>query len=175
MDPQYYKVHKMCYDCVIDKEHEIKKQGKWEEYQKQIHNSDIDGIITDYKAFVEAALNESNESFITEGGDVENWVGGINKERAKEALDEQEEEEVETEEETEEIETREPRKLSSEEQEVQNSLEKALEAAKGLGNEKLVTQIGNTITYFTRSEVIKEEQSFEEDIRAKFLRTLRLS
>lgn len=92
-------------------------------------------------------------------------------------LDEQEEEEVEveTEEETEEIETREPRKLSSEEQEVQNSLEKALEAAKGLGNEKLVTQIGNTITYFTRSEVIKEEQSFEEDIRAKFLRTLRLS
>ena len=92
-------------------------------------------------------------------------------------LDEQEEEEVEveTEEETEEIETREPRKLSSEEQEVQNSLEKALEAAKKLGNEKLVTQIGNTITYFTRSEVIKEEQSFEEDIRAKFLRTLRLS
>jgi len=92
-------------------------------------------------------------------------------------LDEQEEEEVEveTEEETEEIETREPKKLSSEEQEVQNSLEKALEAAKSLGNEKLVTQIGNTITYFTRSEVIKEEQNFEEDIRTKFLRTLRLS
>ncbi len=87
MDPQYYKVHKTCYDCVIDKEHELKKQGKWEEYQKQIHNSDIDGVITDYKAFVEAALNESNESFITEGGDVENWVGGIDKERAKEALE----------------------------------------------------------------------------------------
>lgn len=92
-------------------------------------------------------------------------------------LDEQEEEEVEveTEEETEKIETREPKKLSSEEQAVQNSLEKALEAAKNLGNEKLVTQIGNTITYFTRSEVIKEEQNFEEDIRDKFLRTLRLS
>ena len=87
MDPQYYKVHKMCYDCVIDKEHEIKKQGKWEEYHNNIHNSDIDGIITDYKAFVEAALNESNKSFITEGGDVENWVGGINKERATEALE----------------------------------------------------------------------------------------
>ena len=87
MDPQYYKVHKMCYDCVIDKEHEIKKQGKWEEYHNQIHNSDIDGIITDYKAFIEATLNESNESFITEGGDVENWVGGINKERAEEALE----------------------------------------------------------------------------------------
>tara|TARA_S200002703_G_scaffold149730_1_gene147541 strand:+ start:124 stop:522 length:399 start_codon:yes stop_codon:yes gene_type:complete len=90
-------------------------------------------------------------------------------------LDEQEEEEVEveTEKETEEIEPREPKKLSSEEQEVQNSLEKALEAAKKLGNEKLVTQIGNTITYFTRSEVIKEEKEIK-DIRAKFLRTLKL-
>jgi FtsZ-interacting cell division protein YlmF len=99
-------------------------------------------------------------------------------------LDEQEEEEteeVETEE-TEEVEVEEPkspspeepaRKMSPEEQEVQSSLEKALEAAKNLDNEKLVTQIGNTITYFTRSEVIKEEKEIE-DIRTKFLRTLRL-
>ena len=86
-DPDYYKIHSKCFDCVIDMEHEIRKQGKWEEYQKQIHNADIDGIITDYKTFVEAALNESNQSFITEAGDVENWVGGINKERAKESLE----------------------------------------------------------------------------------------
>jgi hypothetical protein len=89
-------------------------------------------------------------------------------------LEEQEEEvEVETEEE---VEVEAPtRELSAEEEIVQSSLEKALEAAKGLGNEKLVTQIGNTITYFTRSEVIKEEITAEEDIRAKFLRTLRMS
>ena len=37
--------------------------------------------------FVEAALKENNESFITEGGDVEKWIGGVNKERAKEALE----------------------------------------------------------------------------------------
>ena len=89
-------------------------------------------------------------------------------------LDEQEEEtkEVETEKEVE-IETP-SRELSAEEEIVQSSLEKALEAAKGLGNEKLVTQIGNTITYFTRSEVIKEEVDIE-DIKTKFLRTLRMS
>jgi len=88
-------------------------------------------------------------------------------------LDEQEEEvEVETEEK---VEIEAPsRELSAEEEIVQSSLEKALEAAKSLGNEKLVTQIGNTITYFTRSEVIKEEVD-TEDIRAKFLRTLRMS
>tara|TARA_Y100000114_G_C11731414_1_gene313795 strand:- start:589 stop:981 length:393 start_codon:yes stop_codon:yes gene_type:complete len=88
-------------------------------------------------------------------------------------LDEQEEEEVEVETE-EEVKVEPPtRELSAEEEIVQSSLEKALEAAKGLGNEKLVTQIGNTITYFTRSEVIKEEQEIE-DIRARFLRTLKL-
>ena len=89
-------------------------------------------------------------------------------------LEEQEEEEIEIET-KEEVEV-EPsdRELSAEEEIVQDSLEKALEAAKKLDNEKLVTQIANTITFFTRSEVIKEEVDVE-DIKAKFLRTLRMS
>ena len=87
----------------------------------------------------------------------------------------EQEEEIETEE-TEEIEVvdDEGLQLSPEEQEVQNALEKALDAAKKINNPKLVTQIGNTITYFTRSEIIKEEQG-EEDIKSRFLRTLRMS
>jgi len=86
----------------------------------------------------------------------------------------EQEEEIETEE-TEEIEVvdDEGLQLSPEEQEVQNALEKALDAAKKINNPKLVTQIGNTITYFTRSEIIKEEQG-EEDIKSRFLRTLRM-
>ena len=31
-------------------------------------------------------MNESNSGFVTEAGEVEKWDGGINKERAKEAL-----------------------------------------------------------------------------------------
>ena len=84
----------------------------------------------------------------------------------------EQEEEIETEE-TEEVEIDTGLQLSPEQQEVQSALEKALDAAKKLGNPKLVTQIGNTITFFTRSEIIKEEKT-EEDIRAKFLRTLRM-
>jgi hypothetical protein len=85
-DPQYYKIHRMCFDCVIEKEQLLKLEGKWEEYKKNIHNADIDGMITDYTSFMSAALKENNDSFITEAGDVEKWEGGINKERAKEAL-----------------------------------------------------------------------------------------
>jgi hypothetical protein len=76
----------MCYDCVIDKEHEIQKEGKWEEYKKNIHNADIDGVIADYTSFIKHALEENNTSFITEDGDVEKWDGGINKKRAEESL-----------------------------------------------------------------------------------------
>ena len=36
----------------------------------------------------EAGINESNDGFVTESGEVEKWVGGINKERAGEALEE---------------------------------------------------------------------------------------
>ena len=33
-------------------------------------------------------MNESNDGFVTESGEVEKWVGGINKERAEKALEE---------------------------------------------------------------------------------------
>ena len=41
---------------------------------------------------------------------------------------------------------------------VDDSLEAAQEAARSLGDEKLVDQIGNTITFFTRSQIVKEEK-----------------
>lgn len=40
---------------------------------------------------------------------------------------------------------------------VQKELMDALEAAKASGDEKLIRQIGNALTYFTRSQVSKEE------------------
>ena len=44
--------------------------------------------------------------------------------------------------------------LSPEEEIVQDSLKAAMDAADALGNEKLVDQIGNTITFFTREYVV---------------------
>ena len=43
--------------------------------------------IEEYKGFMEAALNESNNSFVTEAGDVQKWVGGIDKKRALKTLE----------------------------------------------------------------------------------------
>ncbi len=86
-DKDYYNIHKKCFDCVIEFETELRRIGAFEEYQKNIHNSEIDGFIENFKAYVEDKLNESSDSFITEQGDVEKWDGGLNKDRVLESLE----------------------------------------------------------------------------------------
>ena len=44
--------------------------------------------------------------------------------------------------------------MTGDKKEVQDNLQAALEAAKGLGDQKLVDQIGNSITFFTRTHVV---------------------
>jgi len=51
--------------------------------------------------------------------------------------------------------------LGGSNQKILNDLEAALEGAKQMGDEKLVNQIGNTITFFTRQYIVKEEDLFE--------------
>lgn len=85
-DKDYYNIHKKCFDCVIDFEHDLHKAGLFEKYQKNIINSEIEGFIVNFKDYVESKLTESNNSFITEQGDVEKWDGGLNKKRVLENL-----------------------------------------------------------------------------------------
>ena len=83
-DKPFYNLHKKCFDCVIDMEHEIRKAGDWEEYQRKIKNDEIDNRIRDFKLWVENQMDESNDSFISENGDIEKWVGKIDKSKAEE-------------------------------------------------------------------------------------------
>lgn len=88
LDPFYYKSYGECLDCRTVFETSLKLKGEWESYTKDMFNQEIDNQIEEYKSFIEDKLLESNNSFVTEAGDVEKWVGGIDKERAKESLDE---------------------------------------------------------------------------------------
>ena len=51
-----------------------------------LDNKEIEKTIEEYTQFMNMKINESNSSFVTEAGEVEKWDGGINKERAEEAL-----------------------------------------------------------------------------------------
>ena len=85
-DKSFYNIHKTCFNCVMDMEIELKKQGKFEEYERKIHNDEIDNKIKDYKLWVNEQVNESNNSFISEAGDVEKWIGSVNQKRVDEKV-----------------------------------------------------------------------------------------
>jgi hypothetical protein len=86
-DKQFYNIHKKCFKCVIKMEDELKRTGKFEEYRREIMNDEIDNKIVDFKAWVEDKMSESNNQYVSEAGDVENWKGKINKEKVQENVD----------------------------------------------------------------------------------------
>ena len=90
-DKTYYNIHKICFNCVIDYEHELKKQGKWEEYQLNIKNNELDNRIDEFKLWIKEKLEESNNSFISEDGDMEKWVGKVDKDKVEQYVKEVEE------------------------------------------------------------------------------------
>tara|TARA_B100000424_G_scaffold56573_1_gene40816 strand:+ start:57 stop:632 length:576 start_codon:yes stop_codon:yes gene_type:complete len=85
-DHELYKIHKMCLSCVVDMEHQLQKDGKWDEYQQKIKNNEIDNKIKDFKDYVKDRLSESNNNFISEAGDKETWKGKIDEKRVDEHL-----------------------------------------------------------------------------------------
>jgi len=83
-DKPFYNIHKMCFNCVIDFEHELRKQGKWEDYERNIKNNEIDNHISEFKVWISEKLTESNDGFVTESGDIEKWVGSLDKSKVEE-------------------------------------------------------------------------------------------
>jgi hypothetical protein len=86
LDPHYFKAHGACLDCIKEKETKLILAGKLENHSKEIKNKEIDKVIEEFTQFMKHKMSESNDGFVTESGEVENWVGGINKERAEESL-----------------------------------------------------------------------------------------
>jgi hypothetical protein len=81
LDKHMYSIHKKCSDCVISHETGLKRAGKFEEYQKNILSRGVTYHIKEMEdALLELSLDNMDESFVTEAGDVETWKGkGIDK------------------------------------------------------------------------------------------------
>lgn len=82
-----YKIHKKCTDCVVEMEHKLRIEGKFEEYEKNMTVANMRNHATEMEAYLLDAINQSNNGFVSENGEVERWKGGLNKEQAKEAVD----------------------------------------------------------------------------------------
>jgi len=88
LDTKVFPAYQKCFDCVVDYEAELQKQGKSKEYFDDIHNKHISNIQKEYKSFIQEKLNEGSNSYITERGDKEDWKGGLDKEKLAKELQE---------------------------------------------------------------------------------------
>ena len=81
LDKPNYKIHKMCFDCVIEFEHKLKIKGEYTSYIKNLRLKNNLAQINEAENYFLSLANESNEGFISEHGEVERWKGGIDKEK----------------------------------------------------------------------------------------------
>jgi hypothetical protein len=75
-DEQIYKFNKVCLECTVKFEGELRRIGKYEEYEKARIQANAKGFVMDLDTYFSEYFQDStNNSFDTEDGDVEAWIG----------------------------------------------------------------------------------------------------
>ena len=79
LDKPNYKIHKKCFDCVVEFEHKLRIKGEYKNYKKRLVSKNSLDIIDEMESYLLDAINTSNSNYVSEDGVVERWVGGLNK------------------------------------------------------------------------------------------------
>ena len=88
LDKGSYKAHKTCHDCVVKFEHKLRLEGKYNDYIKKLQAKNELDILDEMESYLLNAINTTNNGYISEQGDLERWVGGIDKEKlSKEVIE----------------------------------------------------------------------------------------
>jgi hypothetical protein len=67
-----YKIHKMCFDCVVEYEGMLRVLGLYEQYEKSMIMGGVKAFMKDVEQWVMDGINDSG-SYVTEQGDLEDW------------------------------------------------------------------------------------------------------
>jgi len=73
LNKKMWTIHSKCFDCVVEYETKLRVMGEYEEYSKKLMNSNKDSFVNDYEQAVEAYINDTGDTFMSEAGDLENW------------------------------------------------------------------------------------------------------
>lgn len=81
LDEKFWRIHKMCFDCVIDMEHQLRIEGKYDEYERQKIRENAMSWLRDAEKDVEDLVSAYRyASFVNQDGSVEKWMGGLSPE-----------------------------------------------------------------------------------------------
>jgi len=75
LNKKMYSIYSTCFNCAIDIEAEMKKQGTFEDYEKKMINANKNASLEDFERAVDQWLLDK-DTFVSEAGDVESWQGG---------------------------------------------------------------------------------------------------
>lgn len=78
-DRKTYPLHKFCFNCLIEHDTKLVIEGKFKDHVDQVNKSDLKVFIDDVESEYKEYLENSDESFVTEEGVIEDWVNADNK------------------------------------------------------------------------------------------------
>ena len=81
LDKSNYKIHKKCHKCVVEYEHKLKIEGKYNKYIKKLKTKNSITSLKEIESYLLDAVNASNNTYVSEDGVVERWVGGLDKQK----------------------------------------------------------------------------------------------
>lgn len=73
LNKKMWYMHKMCFNCVIKYEDQLKLEGKYEEYENNIIKNSAKSYIKDLEEILADIVINSKETIVTEQGDIEDW------------------------------------------------------------------------------------------------------
>jgi len=88
IDEKMKRIHGMCFDCVIDMEHKIRLEGKWDEYEKRkVKQNALAWLLEAERDKNSIASELSRMEFTNDFGDIEEWKTPFNKEEMLEKIE----------------------------------------------------------------------------------------
>lgn len=78
-DKKTYPYHKFCFDCLIEHDTKLVIEGKFSDHVNNVNKKDLGVFIEDVKAEYKDYLDNSDESYVTEEGIIEDWVNSDSK------------------------------------------------------------------------------------------------
>lgn len=93
LDEKMRRIHGMCFDCVIEMEHKIRLEGKWDEYEKtKLKNNALSWLKEAERDKDLIASELSRMEFTNDFGDTEKWKTPLNKQELLEKIEKEFEE-----------------------------------------------------------------------------------
>lgn len=81
LDKKMYPLHGTCSSCVVKMESKLKLEGKYDDYAKNMVTKNIITHIEEAEQYIEEFMESSTDTYVTEQGDIEDWDGGVDKDK----------------------------------------------------------------------------------------------